>query len=142
MLTGALLLGCGSKDEIGEMRLEVSADDLQLCEDRMQLEIPATAETVGIWQQDTPQNSIKLKLRMSRTDLQRLLESSPFGTNPLSDGQSASFGPNVDWWDPGRARKLQIGHKQLKDGAGDLSIGIESTTATQAIVYLAWYQPN
>ena len=140
LITATLLIGCGARDEIGEMRLEVSQADLQLCQDRMQLTIPAMAETVGIWQQETPQPSIKLKLRMSRTDLQRLLDSSPFAGKNLSNGQSASFGPNVDWWDPGRVKDLQIGHTKVGDSQADLSIGIDYTTATEAVVYLAWYK--
>lgn len=134
------LTGCGSSDKLGEMRLDVSTEDLELCEERMKLELPDSAKPIGIWQQEKPQNSIKLKIRLPRSDLDKLLESSPLADESLKDGRSASFGPNVDWWDPGRAKGLTIGHTNLGESRSELTIGINHVSRTEAVVYLAWYE--
>lgn len=130
--------GCGGKESYGTLSTEVTGDDLKLCETKMEILFPAEAKPLGIWKQEEPNESIKLKLEMSRSELQLLMQQSPFKGKPLAGDSDAAFGPNLDWWDPGKKKNMKVGFVQLTEQDADLSIGIDDEASDTTIVYLVW----
>ena len=132
------LLGCGGKESYGTLREEVTGDDLKHCESKMEILFPAEAKPLGIWKQAEPDESIKLKLGMTRAELQVLIQQSPFKDKPLTGDSKAAFGPNVEWWDPGKKKNMTVGFVSLLEQGADLSIGIDDQGGDEITVYLVW----
>lgn len=138
LVISSILIGCGGKDSYGELREEVSGSDLKSCEEKMNLIFPNGAKPLGIWTEPAPNDSIKLKIQMTKSELNIFLEQSPFKDSELHGDAGATFGPNVQWWDPGKVEGMKVGHAKLTDPSGDVTIGVHEPQKGPVVVYLVW----
>lgn len=138
LLIVALICGCGSKEPIGEMTDDVTLAEVEPHAEKMHCTIPSGATVLGLWTQQVPTESVRLKLEMNERDLQSLLDNSPFKGKALTGADSAAFGPNVQWWDPGKVEMIQIGHMPIDGRSSEVNLGVAKSENGKLLVYLVW----